>query len=80
MQMSGTVLGSLVCYENHFLPKQIKHTKTSSILVMQSRIYIKKSIEKAYVPCEDNRKKPDRGSPHVQEHPCKLKVFFISSQ
>ena len=38
------------------------------------------SIEQACnVPCEDDRKKPDRGSLLVYEHLGKLKVFFITS-
>ena len=40
----------------------------------------KVNIELVYVPCEDNRKKPDRGSLLVHSHLDKLKDFFISSQ
>ena len=35
---------------------------------MRAEFSLNMSNEQAYVPCGDNRKKPDRGSPHVHEH------------
>ena len=47
---------------------------------MQRRIYIKHENWKAYVPCEENGKKSDRGSLHVHEQIESFLHFFAAAK